>query len=768
MAISTQIQNLNLIPGKSAPVVVHLSQGNVGNTVQFYLYDGDNPYYPTNVSIAVHGVRADNTVFGPYAVSVTSGSNLVSFDIVTAMTSVNGAAIGELVITDNNQNQIGSANFGMLVEETPYSSSVTYEDDLSIYQRILAYVQSFPASISGQVAAEAEIRKSETESLQSQLNSETSDIRSSISTTKTDIQALISAEASSRATTDTSLQGQINQIVAPSGEAPSAAEIQNARVGADNVTYSTLGDAIRAQVSELNTYTKYPKYAGLKGLKNLAYHTIPSTEYTFGNGYNRDVHIGDVLSTYPTATGYYSHTVISCTEYEVLCISYRQLEPYAHVMYCDAGMKVIGIDRDTVASESKVITDKLIVAPAGCSFVVVYSQSQAQPNSGGLNVFKRVTGIYYGESNYIDTLVNAPGLRDGAVSNPSRYDAVAVSNIIPINGALSARLFCTKSIPTGHHIEYRYTTFDVATGVSNISDDHKVRADQILNAGSDGTVNIRFIDGEKGFAFAIRELDDSDTSYPLRYGDIAKNEVFYLLNHFDEAFMPNGYIIDAALHKTKVRVETVRNTLILGLQAFCKYSGNWYSVYEGHLYKQNEAFEQVSDTAVSIGHANSLQLGNSNLAYVSGWNDNKIYVVNLDTLAVTRTISLPTTGYTTGVVDEGRNLAYIFRADDASTLGPWDFIVYNLSTNSIVTQTKTIPFANIQGVDFFNDRIIMANGLATEASPNGIHVFNTSGECLADYYLTYPPYEFEGVFVDRENHDLYLNDTTQNLFVVKG
>lgn len=220
MAISTQIQNLNLIPGKSAPVVVHLSQGNVGNTVQFYLYDGDNPYYPTNVSIAVHGVRADNTVFGPYVVSVTSGSNLVSFDIVTAMTSVNGAAIGELVITDNNQNQIGSANFGMLVEETPYSSSVTYEDDLSIYQRILAYVQSSSASLSGQIA-----------------------------TTNTRIDNQIATTNSQIATLNT----RIDNIVAPSGGAPSAEEVVDARLGADGVTYNSLGIAIRTQFSDLKS-----------------------------------------------------------------------------------------------------------------------------------------------------------------------------------------------------------------------------------------------------------------------------------------------------------------------------------------------------------------------------------------------------------------------------------------------------------------------------------------------------------------------------------
>lgn len=63
-------------------------------------------------------------------------------------------------------------------------------------------------------------------------------------------------EASTRATEDANLQSQIDQIIAPSGEAPSAAEVQNARIGADGVTYDTLGDAIRTQNTNLNNAIK--------------------------------------------------------------------------------------------------------------------------------------------------------------------------------------------------------------------------------------------------------------------------------------------------------------------------------------------------------------------------------------------------------------------------------------------------------------------------------------------------------------------------------
>jgi len=85
------------------------------------------------------------------------------------------------------------------------------------------------------------------------------DIQSTVNAEKTarqeadsSLQSSINEEASTRATADASLQSQINQIVAPTGEAPSAAEVENARIGADGYTYSSLGNAIRTQDSDLN------------------------------------------------------------------------------------------------------------------------------------------------------------------------------------------------------------------------------------------------------------------------------------------------------------------------------------------------------------------------------------------------------------------------------------------------------------------------------------------------------------------------------------
>jgi hypothetical protein len=135
----------------------------------------------------------------------------------------------QLVIVDENSKRIASLPFDMEVTKAAMDeNSEAIEEDASLYQQYTEAVQG--------AIAEAN--------------------------------ANINSEASTRASADSNLQSQINQIVAPSGEAPSAAEVQNARIGADNVTYPTLGDAIRGQVTNL------------KSAFNLN---------VFGNNYNSEV-----------------------------------------------------------------------------------------------------------------------------------------------------------------------------------------------------------------------------------------------------------------------------------------------------------------------------------------------------------------------------------------------------------------------------------------------------------------------------------------------
>ena len=103
-------------------------------------------------------------------------------------------------------------------------------------------------TVSNNLTTEITNRKNADTTLQNNINAEAA----ARQTANNILQGNINSEAATRASADSNLQSQITQIIAPSGEAPSAAEVQNARIGADGVTYDTLGNAIRGQVGVLS------------------------------------------------------------------------------------------------------------------------------------------------------------------------------------------------------------------------------------------------------------------------------------------------------------------------------------------------------------------------------------------------------------------------------------------------------------------------------------------------------------------------------------
>lgn len=63
----------------------------------------------------------------------------------------------------------------------------------------------------------------------------------------------LNSEIQTRTTETTTLKSRVDQIVAPTGEAPSAAEVTDARVGADGTIYDSVGNAIRTQIAGLKS-----------------------------------------------------------------------------------------------------------------------------------------------------------------------------------------------------------------------------------------------------------------------------------------------------------------------------------------------------------------------------------------------------------------------------------------------------------------------------------------------------------------------------------
>ena len=113
----------------------------------------------------------------------------------------------------------------------------------------------------------------------------------------------IATEISNRTSADANLQHQIDEIIAPSGEAPSAAEVENARIGVDGKVYASLGGAIRGQIENIDDVLEY----------NLNLIELTANAYINTSGATVDV------SNPVSANGWY-YGVIDCAEGDIVSV----------------------------------------------------------------------------------------------------------------------------------------------------------------------------------------------------------------------------------------------------------------------------------------------------------------------------------------------------------------------------------------------------------------------------------------------------------------
>lgn len=202
-------------------------------------------------------------------------------------------------------------------------------------------------------------------------------------------------------------------------------------------------------------------------------------------------------------------------------------------------------------------------------------------------------------------------------------------------------------------------------------------------------------------------------------------------------------------------------------QSYCIYNGRYYSTDGSNIAEQNAGFTVLRDVAINLGHGNGLQLGSNGKAYASGWDDQTVYVVDLATLTVTRTITLPTEGYTTCVVDDVNGLVYIWqRPTRPNTESVYNFIVYDYINEEIVSTKETaVAFGAMQAADWYGDNFIVLNGLGTVALPNGYRIYNKAGDIIGEYVIgTQSAVEPEGVFADRETGELTMSYSTKKIY----
>lgn len=226
--MNTQYISLNMVPSGVVPVL-HVSQYDVGRPLGVVVYNGGTEFDLDDYTVTVESTRTDET---PITAAVTTDGNVGAFVTTATMTNKEDIYPAQLVVVDGSSNRVASLPFMMhVVKAAMDENSEAVEEDASLYQQYNSTVQALIATIRTALNTEVAARQTADNTLQNNINT----------------------EAITRATADTLLGTRIDQIIAPSGQAPSAAEVTDARIGTNGTVYSTLGGAIRGQISDLES-----------------------------------------------------------------------------------------------------------------------------------------------------------------------------------------------------------------------------------------------------------------------------------------------------------------------------------------------------------------------------------------------------------------------------------------------------------------------------------------------------------------------------------
>lgn len=145
------------------------------------------------------------------------------------------------------------------------------------------------------------------------------------------------------------LNARINNIIA-GGDAPSEAEIVDARLGADGVTYPSLGDAIRGQVSDLKS--------------DLA--LVELTNWQNNKGITTLVNEGATVNLTPIDINYFECQVVDCVARDVFIINGESRYSQTLWAFVDSDSKLI-----SRASESAEGVDLFLIAPNNANKLII-------------------------------------------------------------------------------------------------------------------------------------------------------------------------------------------------------------------------------------------------------------------------------------------------------------------------------------------------------------------------------------------------------------
>lgn len=259
--INAQYIQLDMVPSGVMPIL-YCSQYDVGRPLGVVVYNRGEAVDLDVYTVTVEATRTDGT---PVVAAVATSDSIGVFTTTPTMTNIADKYGAQIVIVDGDMNRVASLPFIIRVTEATMdeNSEIIYED-ASLFEQYTQTIQGTIAGIRADLNTERATRAME---IAAAANAEAQARQTADNALQTDIRI----EAAARASGDANLQSQISEIIMPSGTTPQEAEIVNARVGADGVTYATLGEAVRANDAETKN-----------ALKGLLIPSIPSLAWEQG------------------------------------------------------------------------------------------------------------------------------------------------------------------------------------------------------------------------------------------------------------------------------------------------------------------------------------------------------------------------------------------------------------------------------------------------------------------------------------------------------
>lgn len=715
---------LNLTPGAYSPEV-HLSQYDKGRTIPFKLMDGNAEY--TVPSGAVIKVKATKPSGLGFVVDCTYDGGTVTITNTETMSNEAGRFPAELSISVGDV-LLGTANFIFNVERSPHPEGTTDGDAETLIPELTLLVN-------------------EARSLVEQAE-ETAQ-------TVTGLEPRVSANENAINVLDARMD---TFASLPDGSTSGDAELVDIRVGVDGAIFSSAGDAVRGQVQGI--------------INGKIDDSIVLVGNDFENGYWE---ANSIKSDWNARARNKIAIKVSAGQKLVLSNGGGQECDFAYKIYADkpdgttvmtaldssawvrAGEYDINYDGYLTVNFKYVVGGSIDISSFVATVTVPNIITLAFPwlslNDG---IDSTIKGLFVEHMTHLGNGTYGTHQNRNAIIHPIKFP---YSVNVSVNGSI--------------YFAYQFYSSE------NNSAETLTEASAWLTSAT--------IPANQWFCMIVCNEDNSATDQSTTNALVFSADSSALLKEIEDARISNdgisyntlgdhiraiegndltNYVIGADLIKRPLKVELV-GTLTYH-QAFCKWDDKYYSIDGNNIAEQDSDFNVLRNVALNTGHGNSLQMGISHYAFASGWDDNKVYVIDINTLAVTGTINLPTTGYTTVAIDELNDIAYIFQRDSyPSTEARYNFIVYDYVNEQIISTKQTKAFGAMQACDFFDDKIIVLNGMGTSALPNGYRVYDTNGNILAEYVLgDFSNAEPEGVCLYDDTHELYISLVNKGIYKV--